>query len=91
MARLESYKPKELFKENGDIIDEIKSIIPSEPERRLGQNKKSYDTYEGLNPIDWRKFVAKKSSSESCMKAVGKLLQQVVKDNQSQDIPDLLA
>lgn len=80
-AWLESYKPKELFKENGDVIDEIKSIIPTEPERRLGQNKKSYDTFEGLKPIDWREFVAKKGSSESCMKAVGNLLEQVVKDN----------
>lgn len=78
---LESYKPKELFKENGDVLDEIKSIIPTQPERRLGQNKKVYDTYEGLGPIDWRKFVAKKGTSESCMKAVGKLLEQVVKDN----------
>lgn len=80
-AWLESYKPKELFKENGDVLDEIKSIIPTQPERRLGQNKKVYDTYEGLGPIDWRKFVAKKGTSESCMKAVGKLLEQVVKDN----------
>lgn len=80
-AWLESYKPRELFKDNGDVVDEIKSIIPTEPERRLGQNKKVYDTYEGLNPIDWRKFVAKKGGSESCMKAVGKLLEQVVKDN----------
>lgn len=80
-AWLESYKPKELFKENGDVLDDIKSIIPTQPERRLGQNKKIYDTYEGLGPIDWRKFVAKKGTSESCMKAVGKLLEQVVKDN----------
>jgi xylulose-5-phosphate/fructose-6-phosphate phosphoketolase len=78
---LESYKPKELFKENGDVIDEIKSIIPDNPERRLGQNKKSYDTFEGIKPIDWHKFVVKKGSSVSSMATVGKLLEQVVIDN----------
>ncbi|KAK4939041.1 hypothetical protein LTR10_020615 [Elasticomyces elasticus] len=78
---LESYKPKELFKDNGDVIDEIKNLVPKNPERRLGQNKKTYDPYQGLQPIDWRKFEVKKGSSESCMKTVGKLLEQVIKDN----------
>nr|KAK5450141.1 hypothetical protein LTR18_000156 [Exophiala xenobiotica] len=78
---LESYKPKELFKENGDVIDEIKSIIPAKPERRLGQNKTTYDSYQGLAPIDWRKFEVQQGSSESSMKTVGKLLEQVIKDN----------
>ena len=78
-----SYKPEELFKENGDVIDEIKSIIPENPERRLGQNKKCYDVYEGLKPMDWRKLAVKKGSSESSMKQVGKLLEQVVQDNPS--------
>jgi xylulose-5-phosphate/fructose-6-phosphate phosphoketolase len=77
---LESYKPKELFKD-GDVIDEIKSIIPDAAERRLGQKKESYDIYKGLNPINWRKFAVQKGSSESSMKTVGKLLEQVVKDN----------
>ncbi|KIV93073.1 hypothetical protein, variant [Exophiala mesophila] len=78
-----SYKPEELFKENGDVIDEIKSIIPENPERRLGQNKKCYNVYEGLKPMDWRKLAVKKGSSESSMKQVGKLLDQVVQDNPS--------
>ncbi|KAJ9617308.1 hypothetical protein H2200_001029 [Cladophialophora chaetospira] len=78
---LESYKPKELFKENGDVIDDIKSIIPEKPERRLGQKREVSGAYRGLNPIDWRQFTAEKGSSESSMKAVGKLLEQIVKDN----------
>ncbi|KAL2423827.1 putative phosphoketolase [Exophiala dermatitidis] len=78
---LESYKPKELFKENGDVIDEIKSVFPEKPERLLGQKKEAYDAYQPLNAIDWRKFAVKKGTSESSMKTVGKLLEQVIKDN----------
>ncbi|KEF55153.1 uncharacterized protein A1O9_08807 [Exophiala aquamarina CBS 119918] len=80
-AWLESYKPRELFKDDGDIIDEIKSIIPKNPERRLGQKKHCYDVYKGLRPIDWGKFAVKKGTLESSMKTVGKLLEQVVKEN----------
>ncbi|KIW68513.1 hypothetical protein PV04_04453 [Phialophora macrospora] len=78
---LESYKPKELFKENGDVIDEIKSIVPTNPGRRLGQKKEVSGAYRGLQVIDWRKFTVEKGSAESSMKAVGRLLEQVVKDN----------
>ncbi|KAK5216032.1 hypothetical protein LTR72_010908 [Exophiala xenobiotica] len=78
---LESYKPKELFKDNGDVIDEIKNLVPKKPERRLGQNKKTYDLYQGLQPINWRKFEVKKGGSESSIKTIDKLLEQVIKDN----------
>jgi xylulose-5-phosphate/fructose-6-phosphate phosphoketolase len=78
---LESYKPNELFKEDGDIIDEIKSIVPKNPYKRLGQRKESYNAYQGLAPMDWKKLAVKRGSSESCMKLVGKLLSEVVKDN----------
>ncbi|OAP61491.1 hypothetical protein AYL99_03694 [Fonsecaea erecta] len=78
---LESYKPKELFKDNGDVVDDIKSTIPENPDRRLGQKKEVYGAYRGLKPIDWHKFAVKKGTSESSMKTVGKLLEQIVKDN----------
>ena len=76
-----SYKPQELFKEDGDIIDEVKSIMPKKDSRLLGQKKESYDCYQGLKPIDWRQFCVKKFSSASSMQTVGKLLEQIVKDN----------
>jgi xylulose-5-phosphate/fructose-6-phosphate phosphoketolase len=76
-----SYRPQELFKEDGDVADEIKSIIPNDPDMRLGQKKVAYHGYEGLAPIDWRDFTLKKGSSESSMKVVGKLLEKVVIDN----------
>ena len=41
-AWLKSYKPEEPFKDNGDVIDEIKSIIPKEESKRLGQRKEVY-------------------------------------------------
>ncbi|EXJ91977.1 hypothetical protein A1O3_00527 [Capronia epimyces CBS 606.96] len=78
---LKSYKPNELFKESGDVIDEIKSVFPEKPEQRLGQKKEAYDAYVGVKPIDWRKFAVKKGTSESSMQTVGKLLEQVIKDN----------
>lgn len=80
-AWLMSYKPEELFKENGDVIDEIKSVIPEKPERRLGQKKESYDAYEPLKPTDWEQFCVKGGTSASSMQVVGKYLEQVVKDN----------
>jgi xylulose-5-phosphate/fructose-6-phosphate phosphoketolase len=37
--------------------------------------------YQGLKPMDWKKFQVKKGSQASCMLTVGKLLDQVVQDN----------
>jgi xylulose-5-phosphate/fructose-6-phosphate phosphoketolase len=76
-----SYKPEELFTKDGDVIDEIKSIISKKPDRLLGQKPESYRDYEPLADTDWQKFAVKKGSSASSMKVVGELLEQVVKDN----------
>ena len=77
---LESYKPHELFKEDGDVIDEIKSVIPQKDAFRLGQKKESYDNYQGIDSIDWKQFCVKKFSSASSMQLIGKLLEQAIKD-----------
>jgi phosphoketolase len=78
---LQSYKPEELFKEDGDIIDEIKSIIPEKSERRLGQKRESCAGHQPLKATDWKPFTVKAGSSASSMKTVGNFLEQVVKDN----------
>ncbi|KPI42168.1 putative phosphoketolase [Cyphellophora attinorum] len=78
---LESYKPKELFKEDGDVVDEVKSILPTKSQRLLGQKPESYMTHYALSIPDWRKFEVKKGSSASSMKTIGNYLEQVVKDN----------
>jgi len=45
---LSSYRPGELFAENGKPIDEILSIIPEEEGRRLGQVE---EIYAGREPF----------------------------------------
>jgi xylulose-5-phosphate/fructose-6-phosphate phosphoketolase len=78
---LKSYKPEELFKEDGNVIDEILSVFPADHSKRLGQRKLVSAGYQALKPIDWKKFQVKKGSQASCMQAVGKLLDQVAQDN----------
>ncbi|KAJ7510452.1 phosphoketolase [Mycena galericulata] len=78
---LKSYRPEELFTADGVPVPEILSIIPEDAEKRLGQKKESFRTYEPLNVPEWTDFCAKQGTQESCMKAVGRLLKGVVKEN----------
>lgn len=78
---LSSYGPNELFKENGDIIDEIKSIIPSEDSKKLGQRVEAYKAYAPPNLPDWRHFAIDKGSQESAMRVTGKLIDEVFQLN----------
>jgi xylulose-5-phosphate/fructose-6-phosphate phosphoketolase len=78
---LKSYKPEELFKEDGNVIDEILSVVPKDPSKRLGQRKLVTAGHQGLKPIEWKKFQVKKGAQASCMQTVGKLLDQIVQDN----------
>lgn len=80
-AWLKSYKPEELFKDNGDVIDEIKSVVPNEESKRLGQRKESYASYEGIQTVDWKAFSVKKGGTASSMKTIGKLLDQMLQAN----------
>lgn len=80
-AWLTSYKPEELFTENGEPVKELLDIIPEKPERRLGQKPESYKGFEKLQPVDWRPLTVKKGSSESCMQRVGAYLEKVVQAN----------
>lgn len=76
---LSSYKPQELFTKDGLPVPEIMSIIPSEATKKLGQKPESYRGYIPLDVPDWRALTAKKGTEDSCMKAVGRLLKEVVK------------
>jgi len=78
---LTSYGPKELFTETGDSVDIIKHIIPEKPENRLGQRAETYKVHKSLDLPDWRKFGVEKGSAESCMKTIGKYLDQTMIDN----------
>lgn len=76
-----SYKPEELFDENGSPAADLLEIIPEAPEQRLGQKPKAYKGYEKLTEVDWTKHAVKKGSSESSMQKVGALLEDVVNAN----------
>lgn len=76
-----SYGPAKLFTESGDATDSIKSIIPVEPNRKIGQNPLSYKNHEVLNLPDWKKYGSEKGTEESCMKAIGSFIDQALVDN----------
>ncbi|OKO99335.1 hypothetical protein PENSUB_8722 [Penicillium subrubescens] len=78
---LAGYKPKELFKENGDVIDEIKSVIPENDEKKLGQRIEAYNKYTPPVLPDWKKFCGNQGANESAMKAIGRLIKDVMKEN----------
>ncbi|KAJ5174543.1 uncharacterized protein N7482_000420 [Penicillium canariense] len=78
---LSDYKPEELFTEKGDIIDEIKSVIPTDNEKKLGQRAEAYKNYVPPKLPDWKKCCAKKGGQESAMKAIARLIDEVFKEN----------
>lgn len=76
---LASYKPQELFTEAGAPVETVLSIIPEVNAKKLGQRKEAYANYTPLIMPDWKPLCAQKGSQESCMKAVGKFLRDVIK------------
>lgn len=78
---LSHYKTEELFTSNGDVIDEIKSVIPEENSKKLGQRAEAYKCYFQPHLPDWNKFCVKKGATESAMKSVGKFIDQVFIEN----------
>lgn len=74
---LSNYKPDELFTSNGDVIDEIKSVIPEENSKKLGQSVEAYKSYVQPMLPDWKKFVVKKGTFASAMNATGKFIDEV--------------
>lgn len=76
---LESYGPKELFDEAGSPIQVILDIVP-EDKKKLGMREESYKAYKPLHTPEWRNFTVARGEQESCMKAVGKFLREVVKE-----------
>ena len=71
---LSSYKPGELFADDGKPINEILSIIPEDEGRRLGQIEEIYAGRESFIVPDWKQLAVKSGSEESCMKVVGKYM-----------------
>ena len=78
---LESYKPKELFTNKGELTELVRSIIPTNDKQKLGQNPITYNSHEELKVPDWEKYAVKKGDQASCMQTIGELLDQVLVDN----------
>jgi xylulose-5-phosphate/fructose-6-phosphate phosphoketolase len=77
---LSSYHPSELFNEDGTVIQEVLDLLPDVDEKKLGQRKETYDSYIPIKTPDWETLAVNKGEQESCMKAVGKFLKEVVKE-----------
>ncbi|KAI9800004.1 MAG: hypothetical protein M1833_003533 [Piccolia ochrophora] len=78
---LTSYKPKELFTDEGNVVESVLNIIPKSDSLKLGQKKETYDAFEPLQVPDWQRFGVRKGTQDSCMKVIGELLDQVLVDN----------
>lgn len=78
---LSGYQPRELFTEMGDVVDEIKSVIPTNNSKKLGQRIESYNSYIPPKLPVWQKLCAKKGSEESAMKAVGRFINETFIQN----------
>jgi xylulose-5-phosphate/fructose-6-phosphate phosphoketolase len=76
---LSSYKPSELFEENGSPIDEIvEVVIPRDKKKRLGRRKEANADYFPLDVPEWSKGAVEKLTQQSCMKIVGDFLAEVI-------------
>lgn len=63
------------------MVSSIKSIIPLDDKKKLGQRFEIYNGHQALKLPDWRKFGVKKGTEASCMKTIGELLDQTMVDN----------
>ncbi|KAG6919201.1 hypothetical protein DXG01_008499 [Tephrocybe rancida] len=77
---LESYRPDELFTKEGRPVDAILDVIP-EASKKLGLRDEAYKNYKPINTPNWRKFTFNVGEEESCMKAIGRFLKEVVEEN----------
>jgi xylulose-5-phosphate/fructose-6-phosphate phosphoketolase len=76
-----SYKPSELFTEDGDIIEAIANNIPKKDSMKLGQRREAYAAYQPLKVPDWCKHAVDKGVQKSCMEKVGEFVDQAFVDN----------
>jgi xylulose-5-phosphate/fructose-6-phosphate phosphoketolase len=79
---LGSYRPHHLFdlQGKGGPVEEMLSLIPVNNEKKMGQRKESYKSHQPLSTPDWMRYCVQKGTQESCMKAIGRFLKEVVKE-----------
>lgn len=78
---LSGYKPQELFTSDGDVIDDIKSVIPTDDTKKLGQRIESYNDYVAPRLPDWKALSVAKGTNESAMKSIGRFINQTFVEN----------
>ena len=78
---LSSYKHEELFNKDGTVKDIVTSILPEDPELRIGQRKETYAGFTPLEVADWKKFAAERGTEASCMTVICTLVDQILVDN----------
>jgi xylulose-5-phosphate/fructose-6-phosphate phosphoketolase len=79
-----SYNPKELFNDDGSPNDLVTSIIPSNPELRMGQRKETYAGYTPTKVADWKNYAVQQGTEASCMLTIGALLECGIQAYESQ-------
>jgi len=77
---LKSYGPDQLFDTDGVPNKDVLSIIP-EGGKRLGMRVEAQRMYHPLCTPDWRKYTVHIGEQESCMKAIGMFLREVIVEN----------
>lgn len=78
---LQSYDHKSLLTAEGKPVDEILSLVPKDPTKRMGQLKETYNGFTELDLPDWKPLAKKKGTQYSCMKAVGEYLDTALVHN----------
>ncbi|EGN99141.1 hypothetical protein SERLA73DRAFT_168658 [Serpula lacrymans var. lacrymans S7.3] len=85
---LASYRPYELFHSTGGEgeiegapIEDVMRVVPENPEKRLGQRREVYKSFNPLKVPEWTTYGVKQGTQMSCMKSVGEFLKEVIKEN----------
>lgn len=78
---LGSYKPQELFTQEGGPTEAVTHIIPKDDKRKIGQTIDTCCTREILEIPNWEKFSVKKGDQASCMATIGELLDEILVKN----------
>ncbi|KAI0321766.1 XFP N-terminal domain-containing protein [Amylostereum chailletii] len=78
---LESYKPHELFDDEGSPVESILSIVPEKTEKKLGMRREANAGYRPLDVPQWKDNAVEEGTQQSCMKVAGEFLHDLIERN----------
>jgi xylulose-5-phosphate/fructose-6-phosphate phosphoketolase len=79
-AWLESYGPNTIFSPESNVLERIdKYVIPSDPQKRMGQRKETNPGHHPIDIPDWPSFAQEKGGEFSSTKLFGKYMAEVFK------------